>query len=52
VHAFDAPNLPRTELPAYRNGGGPMPVIGTDPEARADAFARVLEFLQRQLDAK
>ena len=51
VHAFDAPNLPRTELPAYRNGDGPMPVIGTDPEARADAFPRVLEFLKRQLDA-
>ena len=49
VHAFDAPNLPRTELPAYRNGGGPMPVIGTDPEARADAIARVLQFLKARL---
>src|SRR3954452_16775818 len=49
-HAFDAPNLPRTELPAYRNGNGPMPVIGTDSEARADAFPRVLEFLKRQLE--
>jgi dienelactone hydrolase len=51
VHAFDAPNLPRTELPAYRSGGGPMPVIGTDAEARADAFPRVLEFLKRHLQA-
>jgi dienelactone hydrolase len=50
-HAFDAPNLPRTELPAYRSGNGPVPVIGTDQEARADAFPRVLEFLKRHLDA-
>jgi dienelactone hydrolase len=51
VHAFDAPNLPRTELPAYRSAGGPMPVIGTDTEARADAFPRVLAFLKRHLQA-
>jgi len=50
VHAFDAPNLPRTELPAYRNGNGPVPVIGTDEEARADAFPRVLEFLKLRLE--
>jgi len=49
VHAFDAPNLPRTELPAYRNGNGPIPVIGTDKEARADAFPRVLDYLERLL---
>jgi dienelactone hydrolase len=49
VHAFDAPNLPRTELPAYRSGDGPVPLIGTDNEARADAFARVLEYLDRLL---
>ncbi|MEA2939886.1 MAG: hypothetical protein QOD09_415 [Bradyrhizobium sp.] len=51
VHAFDAPNLPRTELPAYRRGAGPMPVIGTDKEARADAFARVLQFLNLHLES-
>src|SRR4051794_15798555 len=51
VHAFDAPDLPRTELPAYRNEGGPMPVIGTDQEARADAFPRVLEFLKARLES-
>jgi len=51
VHAFDAPNLPRTELPAYRNGNGPVPVVGTDKEARADAFARVLEFLKLHLQS-
>jgi dienelactone hydrolase len=51
AHAFDAPNLPRTELPAYRTGNGPVPVIGTDTEARADAFPRVLEFLKRRLES-
>jgi dienelactone hydrolase len=51
VHAFDAPNLPRRELPAYRTGDGPIPVIGTDREARADAFVRVLEFLKLHLEA-
>ena len=51
VHAFDAPGLPRTELPAYRTGNGPVPVIGTDNEARADAFPRVLEFLKMHLDS-
>lgn len=49
MHAFDAPNLPRTELPAYRSGDGPVPVIGTDKEARADAFTRVLSYLERLL---
>ena len=51
VHAFDAPGLPRTELPAYRTGNGPAPVIGTDRQARADAFPRVLEFLKLHLES-
>jgi hypothetical protein len=51
VHAFDAPDLPRTELPAYRMRDGSIPVIGTDREARADAFSRVLEFMKRQLES-
>jgi dienelactone hydrolase len=51
VHAFDAPGLPRTELPAYRTGDGPIPVIGTDKDARADAFARVLSFLKLHLES-
>jgi dienelactone hydrolase len=51
VHGFDAPNLPRMELPAYRNGNGPIPVIGTDKEARTDAFARVLEYLKLHLES-
>jgi dienelactone hydrolase len=50
-HAFDAPNLPRTELPAYRYGNGPIPVVGTDREARADAFPRTLEFLKHGLES-
>ena len=50
VHAFDAPDLPRTELPAYRMPSGVIPVIGTDAAARSDAFTRVLEFLKRQLE--
>jgi dienelactone hydrolase len=51
VHAFDAPDLPRTELPAYRMRDGSIPVIGTDRAARADAFPRALEFLKLHLDA-
>ena len=50
VHAFDAPNLERRELPAYRTGNGPIPVIGTDREARSDAFVRVLEFMKLHLE--
>ena len=50
MHAFDAPDLPRRELPEYRIGNGPIPVIATDREARADAFLRVLEFLKLRLE--
>jgi dienelactone hydrolase len=50
VHAFDAPDLPRRELPQYRTGDGPIPVIGTDRDARSDAFPRVLEFLKLHLE--
>jgi len=49
-HAFDAPNLSRHELPQYRNGDGPIPVIATDRDARFDAFVRVLEFLKIRLE--
>jgi dienelactone hydrolase len=45
VHAFDAPGLPRTELPQYRERDGRIPVIGTDKEARGDALARVPAYL-------
>ncbi|WP_375776857.1 dienelactone hydrolase family protein [Bradyrhizobium sp. ma5] len=50
VHAFDAPNLPRTELPQYPMHDGAIPVIGTDPEARKDAFPRVLDYLKQYLE--
>jgi dienelactone hydrolase len=50
VHAFDAPNLARRELPQYRSGDDPIPVIGTDEAARADAFPRVLDFLKARLE--
>lgn len=50
AHAFDAPNLSRRELPQYRTGDGPVPVIATDRDARADAFVRVLEFLKSHLE--
>lgn len=49
VHAFDAPKLPRTELPQYRSPDGRIPVIATDPAARADALSRVAAFLGRRL---
>jgi len=49
VHAFDAPNLKRTELPHYRTSDGRIPVIATDPDARADAFARVGGYLADRL---
>jgi dienelactone hydrolase len=50
-HAFDAPGLPRRELPQYRVGAGAVPVIATDREARADALVRVLDFLKRHLES-
>jgi dienelactone hydrolase len=51
VHGFDAPNQPRKERPEYRSENGPIPVIGTDKEARADAFPRVLEFMKLHLES-
>jgi dienelactone hydrolase len=49
AHAFDAPNTARTELPQYREPDGRIPVIGTDKEAREDAFIRVPAFLAERL---
>ena len=51
VHGFDAPGVAIHELPQYRSGDGPMPLSGTDKEARADVFPRVLEFLKLRLDS-
>jgi dienelactone hydrolase len=44
-HAFDAPDLTRRELPDYRTAAGVVPIVGTDPAARADALLRVPAFL-------
>jgi dienelactone hydrolase len=51
-HAFDAPNLARTELPAYRTRAGVVPIIGTEPAALQDALARLPAFLARYLVAQ
>jgi dienelactone hydrolase len=48
-HGFDAPNNQIRELPEYRTRAGVVPIIGTDPAARADAIARVPAFLGRYL---
>jgi dienelactone hydrolase len=48
-HHFDWPNLPRHELPNLRNAAGAVPIYGTDPAARQDAFSRVPAFLGRYL---
>ena len=48
-HGFDAPNNPQRELPDYRTRAGVVPIIGTDPAARADALLRVPAFLDRYL---
>jgi dienelactone hydrolase len=49
-HSFDAPNRARRELPNYRIGNGPMPIIETNPEARHDALVRMPAFLRAHLD--
>ena len=49
-HAFDAPNRQIQQLPAYVTRAGVVPIVGTDPAARQDAFARVPAFLARYLD--
>jgi len=48
-HGFDAPNVTRRELPNYVTRAGVVPIVGTDPAARQDAFARVPAFLARYL---
>lgn len=49
-HAFDAPNLTKRELPNYVTRAGVVPIVATDPAARADSQRRVGEFLGRYLD--
>jgi dienelactone hydrolase len=48
-HSFDAPNLTLRELPEYRTRTGVVPIVATDPAARADALVRVPAFLARFL---
>jgi dienelactone hydrolase len=48
-HAFDAPNLSRRELPDYVTRAGVVPIVATDPVARADAQRRVTDFFARYL---
>lgn len=48
-HAFDAPNVSIRELPKYVTRAGVVPIVGTDPAARADAMQRVPAFLARYL---
>jgi dienelactone hydrolase len=49
-HAFDAPNLKPVEFPAYAQPKNVVPILGTDPGARRDAFRRVPKFLAKYLD--
>jgi dienelactone hydrolase len=48
-HAFDAPDRPLRRLPQYTTTAGVVPIVGTDPAARRDAFAEVQAFLRRYL---
>jgi dienelactone hydrolase len=48
-HAFDAPNVTKRELPDYVTRAGVVPIVGTDPAARANAQQRVPDFLARYL---
>lgn len=48
-HDFDWPNAPLHELPKYVTAAGVVPITGMDPTARADALARVPEFLAKYL---
>jgi dienelactone hydrolase len=46
-HAFDAPNVARRELPNYVTRAGVVPIVATDPAARADVQQRVPAFFAR-----
>jgi len=48
-HAFDAPNVTIRELPKYVTRAGVVPIVGTDPAARADALQQVPAFLASHL---
>src|SRR5262249_23602169 len=44
-HAFDHPNLPLREMTSQKRPDGTSPMVGSNPEARADAIIRVPQFL-------
>jgi len=48
-HDFDWPGLPVRARPENRTASGVVPTVGMDPAARADALARVPEFLAKHL---
>ena len=51
-HGFDTPNSPvrvRRDIATTPTGTA---TVGTDPQARADAIARVPEYLARHLDGR
>jgi dienelactone hydrolase len=48
-HQFAWPDVPRHEVLSPRNAEGGVPIYGTDPAARRDAFSRVPAFLGRYL---
>lgn len=49
VHAFDHPNLPLAPMTSQRRPDGSAPMMGSNPEARADAIGRVNRFLASEL---
>lgn len=48
VHAFDEPGVAVHERPEYRTRNGAAPLVGTNPAARAEAIARVRDFLRQE----
>jgi dienelactone hydrolase len=48
-HDFDWPDEALTKLPQYTTDKGVVPIIGMDPDARADAIERVSRFLSLHL---
>ena len=50
-HDFDFPDMPVHERPKDKTRDGVVPIVGTNPAARADALERVMRFLERKLVA-
>jgi dienelactone hydrolase len=50
-HDFDWPHMTVHQRPDDRTAAGVVPITGTNPAARADAFERVPAFLERALHA-